>query len=108
MQTSLQSAAALRALICDFSTEMRAINSTKLPNGATAFDAQTQTLWRLNKNVGTVFDALIDSGLVLKPNDNTPGRWFRQSLFPDSLLPGRADKPRGPARKNQWTPSGQR
>ncbi len=75
---SLRSAVALRTILCDTSSELRSINSTILPNGATAFDNETDTLWRLDKTAGAVFDALLGSGLLLKPDDQTDARWFAE------------------------------
>lgn len=77
---SLRSPSALRTLLCDTSAELGSINSTILPDGATAFDSQSDTLWRLDKSAGTVFDALLTSGLVLKPDDDTPARWVAQEI----------------------------
>jgi len=77
---SLRSAVALRTLLCDTASELAAINSTILPDGATAFDSQSDTLWRLDKTAGVVFDSLLGSGLVLKPDDSTAARWFVQQI----------------------------
>lgn len=76
---SLRSSVALRTLLCDTLAELSSINSTTLPDGATAFESQSDTLWRLDKSAGTVFDALLGSGLLLKPDDGTAARWFAQT-----------------------------
>ena len=78
--TSRLSAVALRTLLVDTSAELASINSTQLPDGATVFDNQSDTLWRLDKTAGTVFDPLLGTGLVLKPDDQTAARWFADAI----------------------------
>src|SRR5438309_942731 len=75
---SLRSGVLLRHQLVDLSTELASMNSTTLPDGATVFDNESDTLWRLDKNAGTVFDSLLGSGLLLKPDDQSNGRWFAQ------------------------------
>jgi len=77
---SLRSAVALRTILCDTSSELAALNSTLLPDGATAFDSESDTLWRLDKTAGTVFDSLLGSGVLLRPDDGTAARWFAQQI----------------------------
>jgi len=77
--TASLSSVALRTILFDLSAELAAYNSSELPDGATAFDSQTDTLYRLDKSAGTTYDSLIGSGLYIKPNDQTPARWFAES-----------------------------
>jgi hypothetical protein len=72
---SLRSSVWLRTLLCDTTAEFQALNSTELPDGATVFNRQDETLWRLDKTAGTTFDSL-GSNVLQKPNDGTPARWF--------------------------------
>jgi len=77
---SRTSAVALRTLLFDLSADLASYNSAKLPDGATAFDSQTDTLFRLDKFAGTTYDSLIGGGLYVKPNDQTAARWFAESV----------------------------
>src|ERR1700681_1405263 len=77
---SLRSSVFLRTILCDTLSALLGINSTILPDGATVYDNQDQTLWRLDKTAGTVFDALLNSGVLLKPDDQTDARWFAESV----------------------------
>ncbi len=74
------SSPALRTLLFDLSSELASYNSAELPDGATAYDNQTDTLFRLDKNAGATSDALIGSGLFVKPDDQTPARWFADAV----------------------------
>lgn len=77
--TALRASAFLRAQLVDSSAVLAEMNSTKLPDGATVFDNETDVLWRLDKSAGTTFDAaLINSGVMIKPNDGTDARWFAE------------------------------
>lgn len=77
---SLHSFAEARHQLVDLSSELASMNSTKLPDGATVFDSQSDTLWQLDKNAGTVYDALLGSGLLLRPDDQSSARWFAQEV----------------------------
>ncbi len=59
---------------------MRSINSNILPDGATVFDNQSDTLWQLDKSAGTTYDVLLGSGLVLQPDDQTSARWLALTI----------------------------
>ncbi len=74
---SLRSSVFFRTLLCDTTAEFQALNSTELPDGATAFNRQDETLWRLDKNAGDDFDDL-ETNVLQKPNDQTNGRWFAE------------------------------
>jgi hypothetical protein len=78
------SSPALRTLILDQSSELATYNSAELPDGATAFDNQSDTLFRLDKAAGTVYDALLGSGLLVKPDDQSDARWFAVAVSDSS------------------------
>lgn len=81
---SIRSAVALRTLLVDTLAEMLAINSTILPDGATAYESQSDTLYRLDKSAGNFYDSLIGSGVVVKPDDTTDARWFAEATVGSS------------------------
>lgn len=74
---SLLSAVAFRTLLCDTTDEFQALNSAKLPDGATVFNREENTLWRLNKFIGDDFDAL-SAAVIQRPDDLTDARWFAE------------------------------
>jgi hypothetical protein len=77
---SLRSSPSLRNLLVDLTADLTSMNSTILPDGATVFDNQSHTLWRLNKLAGTTLDSLLGSGLLLKPDDQSDARWFAEAI----------------------------
>jgi len=77
---SLRSSVALRIRLVDSLAELATMNSTTLPDGATVFDNESDTLWRLDKTAGTIFDSLLGSVLLLRPDDGTDARWFAQEI----------------------------
>jgi hypothetical protein len=77
---SLRSPAIFRTILCDTSAEMRAINSTTLPDGATLFNNENKSLYRLDKDAGTTFDSLIPTLAVIKPDDGTAARWLADTV----------------------------
>jgi len=77
---SLLSSVWLRTQLCDTTAQFQALNSTELPDGATVFNRQDETLWRLDKTAGASFDATLQSNVLQKPNDGTPARWFAEQV----------------------------
>jgi hypothetical protein len=78
--TARLSSPALRTLLVEFTREFLALNSAELPDGATLYDSESHTLWRLNKLAGDDFDDL-DPTVLVKPNDQTEGRWFAEDTI---------------------------
>ncbi len=106
--SALRSSPALRSIICDFTSEFLAYNSAELPDGATLFDNESHTLWRLNKFVGDGFDTLSASVLV-KPNDQTEARWIAESINDSSPFNFEGYAAAAVAvtmTSNQWNPLG--
>jgi hypothetical protein len=80
MGNALRSSVFFRTILCDKSAELANLNTVEFPDGATAFDSESDTLFRLDKSAGTVFDSLLGSGLLIKPPDQSTGRWFADSI----------------------------
>jgi len=78
--SALNSSPALRARLVDSSAELASMNSTTLPDGATVYDNETDTLYRLDKTAGVEFDSLLASGIVVKPDDGTAARWIADTV----------------------------
>jgi len=77
---AVQSRADLRNLLFDFTAELAQYSSVLLPDGASAYNNETNVLYRLDKTLGTTLDVLIDSGLIVKPDDQTTARWVAESV----------------------------
>ncbi len=77
--SSRLSSPALRTIIVDLPAELSSYNSAELPDGATIYLNDTNTLYRLDKTAGTALDSLISSGYVVQPDDQTDARWILES-----------------------------
>jgi hypothetical protein len=74
-----RSAAALRTQLYNTEAEFLAVNSTLLPDGATAYVAATRSLYRLYK-AGSALLAIATSGLIVAPDDSSGAAWVLQEI----------------------------
>lgn len=69
-----RSAVALRTILCDSQAQISAINTSILPEGATAYEAASGKSWRLFKSLGDTYDDLI-STYILRGSNQSSARW---------------------------------
>lgn len=74
-----KSAIALRTLLCDTLAQFYATNTSLLPEGASCYVAEDQSLWRLDKNLGDALDDLIPV-FVVKGANQSSARWVKESI----------------------------
>jgi hypothetical protein len=86
MTESFRSAVAYRNDLCQSVADLQQRLTRPLPDNATVFVDDTSALYRLAKNLGNTFDALI--GRVIVPSDGTGNRWVQESVFGSSPWSG--------------------